>query len=232
MFKSLHDFYTSREWCKFRLQVINDRMTPNGDVLDEVTKKPITKKYDIILHHIEPLNEENVFDFNISLNPNNIMIVSHRTHNKIHNKLGYSNKEVYLVYGPPCAGKSTYIKEVLEQGDLLIDIDNIRQCVSGCDKHITVPKLNSIVFGVRDYLMDAVKVRNGKWNKAYIVGGYPLLSERERICKETGAKEIYIECTKEECIQRLKDNPDNRNIDDWIKYINDWFDRYTPPLYD
>lgn len=230
MFKSLHDFYTSREWCKFRLQVINDRMTPNGDVLDEVTKKPITKKYDIILHHIEPLNEENVFDFNISLNPNNIKIVSHRTHNKIHNKLGYSNKEVYLVYGPPCAGKSTYIKEVLEQGDLLIDIDNIRQCVSGCDKHITVPKLNSIVFGVRDYLMDAVKVRNGKWNKAYIVGGYPLLSERERICKEIGAKEIYIECTKEECIQRLKDNPDNRNIDDWINYIKQWFDRFTPSL--
>ena len=235
MFKSLHDFYTSREWCKFRLQVINDRMTPNGDVLDEVTKEPITKKYNIILHHIEPLTEENVFDFNISLNPDNIMIVSIATHNRLHNKLrnnGYVQKEVYLVYGPPCAGKSTFINEVKEQGDLLVDIDRIRQCISGCDTHIITPRLNSIVFGIRDYLMDAVKVRQGKWNKAYIIGGFPLSSERERICKTTGAKPIYIECDKEECIRRLKNNPDNRNINDWIEYINAWFDRYTPPLDD
>ena len=85
MFNNLSEFYRSEEWRTFRQVVINDRMTEDGFILDEETGKPIVKRYDIILHHKEELTEENVFDYNISLNPNNIMIVSHKTHNIIHN---------------------------------------------------------------------------------------------------------------------------------------------------
>lgn len=222
---SLYEFYRTKEWEKFREIVIAERMTDEGLILDEVTGKPITKRYDIILHHKIHLTEENVNDRNISLNPENIQIVSHRTHNLIHEKFGYKRKEIYLIYGSPCSGKSTYLDSVKQRGDLIVDVDRIRQCVSGMNTHEIVPSLNSVVFGIRDYLMDAVRTRQGKWNRAYIIGGFPLISERERICKQTGAQEIYIESTKEECLRRFDEKPDGRDKE-WKRYIEEWWERY------
>lgn len=222
---SLYEFYHTKEWEKFREIVIAERMTDDGLILDEVTGKPITKRYDIILHHKIHLTEENVNDRNISLNPENIQIVSHRTHNLIHEKFGYKRKEIYLIYGSPCSGKSTYLDSVKQRGDLIVDVDRIRQCVSGMNTYEIVPALNSVVFGIRDYLMDAVRTRQGKWNRAYIIGGFPLISERERICKQTGAQEIYIESTKEECLRRFDAKPDGRDKE-WKRYIEEWWERY------
>ena len=227
MFKDLSDFYRSDEWRSFRDIVIDERMKEDGFVYDEVTGKQIVKAYDIILHHKIELTEENVHDYNISLNPDNIMIVSHKTHNYIHNKLGHSKREVFVVYGPPLAGKTTWVKDIMSEGDLIIDMDNIWQCVSGCDRYIKPNRLKSIVFKLRDSLLESVRYRFGKWNNAYIIGGYPLSSERERLCKELGAREIFLEATKDECMQRLEACED-RDKSEWAGYIEDWFRRYTP----
>lgn len=226
MFKDRHSFYTSDEWRRFRQTVINERMHDDGFVYDEVTGKPIVKQYDIILHHKIELTEENVNDYDISLNPQNIQIVSHKTHNFIHNKLGYAQRQVYLVYGSPCSGKSTWVDENMQEGDLIIDIDRIWQCVSGQDKYIKPARLKSIVFKVRDELINCVIYRLGKWNNAYVVGGYPLSSERERLTKMLGAREVFIDTSKEECLQRLETADDCRDKEEWRKYINDWFARF------
>lgn len=226
---TLSSFYTSREWADFRKVVIAERIKDDGFVYDEITGQPIVKAYDIILHHVIHLTEENVNDANISLNPENIQIVSHRTHNKIHEKLGYSRKEIFLVYGPPMAGKSSYVKSAALPGDLVIDMDSIWECISGQPRYVKPGKLRAVAFGVRDYLMDCLKVRNGKWQSAYIIGGFPLSNERERIVKAYGAREVYIEADRAECLARLKASPDGRNEEEWSGYIDEWFRRYTPP---
>lgn len=229
MFKDLFSFYRSREWEKLRQTIIAERMRDDGFVYDEVTDKPITKAYDIILHHKIELTEENVNDYDISLNPQNIMIVSHRTHNYLHDKLGYSRRQVYLVYGAPLSGKSSFVKESMSAGDLIIDIDSIWQCISNLSRYEKPAKLKSIVFRVRDTLLDSVKYRLGKWNNAYIIGGYPLTSERERLIKELGAREVFIEATEEECLERLMAAGDGRDRREWEGYIREWFSRYDPP---
>ena len=58
MFRNLDEFYRSDEWTKFRLMVINDRTREDGFVYDEVTGKPIVRKYDVILHHKVELTED------------------------------------------------------------------------------------------------------------------------------------------------------------------------------
>jgi hypothetical protein len=228
-FNSLTDFYNSDEWRNFRQIVISERLTSDGFTIDEHTGKQIVRAYDIILHHKEPLTEDNMNDVNISLNPQNIMIVSHKTHNIIHNKLGYACRQVFLVYGAPLSGKTSYVRESMSEGDLIIDVDNIWQCVTGCDRYVKPNRLKSVVFKIRDCLIESVKYRFGKWNNAYLIGGYPLQSERERLIKELGAREIYIEASREECMERLKKSEDARG-DDWEKYIDEWFDKYTRPL--
>ena len=84
MWNTLQDFYRSKEWEDFRQVVIAKRLERDGEVIDEYTGKPIVKKYDIILHHKQPLTLDNVNDYNISLNENNIMVVSQNSNNKIH----------------------------------------------------------------------------------------------------------------------------------------------------
>ena len=223
---TLDNFYRSKEWQRFRDMVIADRITEDGYTIDEVTGKPILNAYDIILHHTIFLTDDNVNDYNISLNPDLIQIVSHKTHNKIHNKLGYTKREIFLVYGSPMSGKSTYVKTVAEPGDLIVDINNIWECISVNGVHAN--KVKSVVFAVRDRLLEAVKHRLGKWDNCYIIGGYPLISERERLCKELGAREIFIDTPKEVCMERLKTSED-RDQEEYKKFIEDWWRKYSPP---
>lgn len=225
---NLSNFYQSKEWRSLLEGLKLERLNDQGQIICEYCGKPVIRAYDIIGHHKEELTEENVNDFNISLNPDNIAFVHHRCHNYIHNKLGYAVREVYLVYGAPMSGKRTWVAENMSEGDLVIDLDNIWQCVSGCGRYIKPNRLRAVVFKVRDTLLDSIRYRIGKWNNAYIIGGYPLQSERERLCKELGAREIFIESSEDECIARLIESED-RNKDEWMKYIEEWFDRYTPP---
>lgn len=221
----LSTFYQSNEWRSFREVVINERTKEDGYVYDEVTGKPIIQAYDIILHHKIELTQENVNDHTISLNPDNIMIVTHKTHNRIHDKLGYATRQVFLVYGSPLSGKQTWVKDNASEGDLIIDMDSIWQCVSGCKRYVKPNRLKAIVFKTRDMLIESVKYRYGKWNAAYIIATMPMSIERERLSKQLGARLIHIDTDKETCLERLRMCNDGRG-EEYEQYINDYFEKY------
>ena len=221
----LSSFYHGKEWRKLVETIRIERVNEDGQLICEYCGKPIVRKYDAIGHHKVELTEENVNDFEVSLNPDNVVMVHHACHNRIHDKLGYSRREVYLVYGPPRAGKTTWVRENMTEGDLVVDMDNVWECVSGCERYVKPKRLNAVVFKVRDVLIDAVKYRLGRWHNAYVIGGYPLSSERERLCRELGAREVFIDATMEECIQRAE-GMDKESAEDWKKFIAEWFERY------
>lgn len=224
----LNQFYHQRPWQKLLETIKAERTDENGFLICEHCGKPITKKFDCIGHHKIQLTEENVNDVMIALNPENIALVHHKCHSKIHDHLGHKRKEIYLIYGSPCSGKSTYLDSIIEPGDLIVDVDRIRSCINGQKMHVSTPRLNNIMFGIRDYLIDSVATRNGRWDKCYIVGGYPFAAERERLCQRTGAVEIYIDSTKEECLERLRMDPNGRDIKEWERYIDEWWRRFSP----
>lgn len=222
----LFTFYRSKEWKNLLAQLKIERLNSKGEVICEYCGKPITRAYDIIGHHKEELTEENVNDFNVSLNPDNIAFVHHRCHNYIHNKLGYAVRGVFLVYGAPLAGKRTWVNDNKNEGDLVVDIDSIWEAVSACPRYVKPNRLKAVVFKQRDSLLEAVKYRLGKWNNAYIIGGYPMQSERERLCKELGAREVFIKATEAECLERLQNDEDRKNIEGYENYIREWFQMY------
>ena len=223
---SLYNFYRSKEWTNLLQVLKNERLDSQGNILCEECGKPIVRAYDCIGHHKTELTEENYTDYNISLNPDNIALVHHRCHNRIHNKLAYSQRQVYVVYGSPLSGKSSYVAEAMNEGDLVIDLDNIWQCVSGCDRYTKPARLKSVVFSVRDNLLESVKYRRGKWLNAYIIGGYPYQAERDRLIDTLGAREVFIDTDKDTCLSRLHEAGD-RDVTEWTKYINDWWLQYS-----
>lgn len=230
-FNSLSEFYNSKAWREFRLWLINERTSKvDGILYDEHNGKPLIKAYDIVLHHKIPLTMQNVNDFNISLNPENIMIVSQQSHNEIHSRFGYcTQRKVYYVYGAPCSGKTTFVNSIKGNSDLVVDMDNIWQCITGGARYDKPKALNTYAFAVRDLLLDMIKTRAGKWERAFIITGGAVKSERERQIALYGAESIYIDTDRETCLKRLYGDCERSETQkkEWIKYINRWFDDYT-----
>ena len=113
---SRSEFYRSRSWREFVELLKIERTDENGFIICAHCGKPIVKKYDCIGHHKEELTEENYENPEISLNPDNVVLVHQRCHNLIHDKLGYVEKKVYIVYGSPLSGKSSYVKSLQNEG--------------------------------------------------------------------------------------------------------------------
>ena len=217
---TLENFYKSNEWESVKTQLMTERLTENDELICEHCGKPIVKKYDCIGHHEIELTEENVNDLEISLNPENIKLIHFRCHNKIHQRFDGFRQNVYLVYGSPCSGKSTWVNEVASEDDLILDLDSIWECVCKTDKYHKPKRLKANVFGIRDCILDQIKTRTGMWRNAFIVGGYPLRTDRDRLCNLLRAKLIFIDTPKEDCLARAA-------TDEWKKFIEDWFDSYT-----
>ena len=222
MSSKLFRFYRSDAWERLREILALERINENGDLICEHCGKPIVKQYDAIAHHMVELTEENVSDANISLNPENIMLVHHRCHNIIHQRFEGYRRKVYLVYGAPCSGKTTWVNDVARPDDLIIDVDRIWDAVSTGGKYKKPAKLKANVFGLRDCLIEQVKIRKGQWSSAYIIGGYPLATDRQRMTDLLQAEPIYIEATKEECLKRAQEE----RPEGWAQYINEWFEAY------
>ena len=227
-FNSLAQFYNSDVWRDLRLMLMNER-AKNGVIYDEFNGEPIYKPYDVIAHHKKEITLQNVNDFSVSLNPDNIMLVSHRSHNAIHARFGFGNyKKIYYVYGAPCSGKSTFVQTVKGNSDLIIDIDLIWQALNGGNKYEKPDSLKSAVFAVRDLLFEKAKQRAGMWQRCYIIEGGAGKAERERRINALGAEPIFVQATKEQCVNNLMQDDERIEFrEQWLDYIEKWFDVYT-----
>lgn len=231
MFTSLSQFYNSDKWRDFRKWLINERTNKKDGVLyDEITGKPLLKSYDIVAHHKTPLTMQNVNDYSVSLNPENVILISQDTHNKEHNRFGYvSERKVYYVYGAPCSGKTTFVNNIKGNSDIVVDMDNIWQCITGGQRYEKPNALKTNAFALRDCLYDMVKRRAGKWERAFIIASGAVKGVRMREIESFGAEEIYIDTDKETCLKRLandKNRTEQQKVE-WRKYIERWFDDYT-----
>ena len=218
-------FYRSDKWVRFLANLKDERADSSGAIICAHCGLPIVRKYDCIGHHKIELTEDNVDDVTIALNPENVELIHFKCHNKIHDRFcGHVQRkpqQVFIVYGSPCSGKRTWVSENAEADDLVVDIERLWSAISCSEKP---DKLKSNVFLLRDTLIDQIKVRQGRWRHAYIIGGYPLTGERERLADLVNADEvIYIDTPKDVCLERAKDER-------MKEFIEDWWERYTPPL--
>lgn len=216
-YTNLFTFYRSKEWEQFRKALLAERLERDGEIIDDVTGKPIVKAYDVILHHVTPLTEQNVFDHSIALNPENIQVVSHKTHNEIHNRFGSWQRHIYIVYGSPCSGKSTWVDSVATKDDLIIDIDRLYNAINNHRGN----RVYTNVMVLYRSMIDMVKTRNGTWNNAFIVMAN--CNSVERTQKLLDAELIHIDTPKEICYKRaVEKNPSKEYMDYLDKYWREY----------
>lgn len=182
-------------------------------------------------HHKVELTLDNIDDVNVTLNPDNIEVLCHDCHNAVHKRFGYAvgAKHVYLVYGSPCAGKTTYVNSVATRNDLIVDLDKIHRAICICGLYDKPDATKRVAFNVRDYLLDEVRTATPrrKWQDAYIIGTYPDRIDRDMFVQDYGAELVHIDTPKEECVKRAYQDIERSSIRDAvIGWINAYWERY------
>lgn len=82
MKQTLDTFYKSKEWVSLVGAIRLQRINAQGDLVCEYCGEPVVRAYDCIGHHVIELNDNNVNDAMIALNPDNIQLVHHKCHNR------------------------------------------------------------------------------------------------------------------------------------------------------
>ena len=126
---------------------------------------------------------------------------------------------VYLVYGSPCSGKSTHVKEHFRCGDIVCDIDRLYSAVCFNEEHQTEIYAHEVGAMLQDELFDIIRDRKGHWKNAFVIS---LANTDDKVAKakeRVNADEcIYIDTPMDVCIERAKDRPP---YFPWL--IEDWF---------
>lgn len=225
----LSSFYYSKPWRALVKQIRLERLAQNN-LKCERCGAYLYKAGDCIGHHKIPLTPANVNDWSISMNPDNVELICLKCHNKEHKRFGQYTKEVFIVYGPPFCGAESFTEEHKSTGDLIVSMDNIWQMLTG-NAYDKPGQLKAVVFSIWDLLLEKIKYRAGKWSTAWIIGGFPMAGERERLAEELGATLLFMDTPRDVCIERLyKAAAENSyiNISEYERYIDEWFERFTP----
>ena len=126
---------------------------------------------------------------------------------------------VYLIYGSPCSGKSTYISEHMGENDIICDVDLLYSAISNHDPHDADLFVHETALRLKDALLDIIRDRDGGWDNAYVVS---IANTAEKIRKDAdriNADEIiFIDTPYKVCMERAKERPH------MFKYlIQEWF---------
>lgn len=126
---------------------------------------------------------------------------------------------VYLIYGSPCSGKSTYIKEHMTDKDIVCDVDLIFSAISNHDPHNADLYVYDTAIQMANQLMDIIKKREGDWQDAYVVSIANTDEQLKKAKERVNADEcILIDTPYETCMERAKSRP---FYFQWL--IQEWF---------
>ena len=128
---------------------------------------------------------------------------------------------IYLVYGPPCGGKSTYINDHMTEGDIVCDVDLLYAAISGRDPHDADLYAHETALLLKEKLLDIIRNREGGWKDAYVtsLANTPeqLAADMERVKADEA---IYMDTPMEVCLERAKGRPPYFSL-----LIEEWFMR-------
>lgn len=126
---------------------------------------------------------------------------------------------VYLVCGSPCSGKSTYVKEHFNAGDIVCDVDRLYSALCYNEEHQSELYAQETASALYDNLLDMIRDRVGHWKNAYVISLANTDEKISQMKERVHADEvIMLDTPFEVCIERAKERP---FYFQWI--IEDWF---------
>ena len=133
-----------------------------------------------------------------------------------------------IVSGPPGAGKTTYVKSQMVEGDLILDDDLLYQAISGQVYYNKPIELFNYVRVAREAIISELIDRRDVY-RAWIIGCYPKAEDRGGIAELFNAKVVVLKPLEFVCLNRIqKDDRRSKNLKYWVNIVHKWYRDYTP----
>lgn len=128
--------------------------------------------------------------------------------------------QIKCIYGAPCSGKSTFVKENAGEGDIIWDFDHIRAALTNHEEHDTgTDGQNDMTKQLRFTFANGAK--DNAAEVAWFICTRPTDKIRELLGED--AEFIEMEATEQECLDRLEKDKTRKNKKLMKKLIHEYF---------
>ncbi|UBU10018.1 AAA family ATPase [Nonomuraea gerenzanensis] len=130
---------------------------------------------------------------------------------------------VTLVAGPPCSGKSTYVREQALASDLVVDYDALAAAlrVDG-ELYAHLDSHRPFVTEARDAVLDRVVLGNHGVRRVWVMASAAKRAVRESYRRRYGAAVVVVWAPEEVCLRRaMGERPAA-----WWGHVRGWFEAY------
>lgn len=132
---------------------------------------------------------------------------------------------ITVVTGPPCSGKTTYIREHAKPGDIVIDFDVIARALGSTSAHDHDPRLREITAAAWAAAVDQLVTRYPGM-RAWVIDSRPGRA-RQAAYQRARARIVKLDAPAAELHRRAE--ADSRG-DDAHRRIDEWTSRHEPPV--
>ena len=108
---------------------------------------------------------------------------------------------IHVITGPPCAGKSTYVKENAKDGDLRVDYDLLAQALGATNSHAAEGLIKQAAFDAREGAISAAMKQ--KDAESWIIHTSPS-EDHLKLYEEAGAEFVALDPGYDVCMERAK----------------------------
>jgi predicted kinase len=131
---------------------------------------------------------------------------------------------VTIVCGPPGSGKSTYVREHMKQGDLVVDLDAIGAALSMTPMHHSTTAMLDFSIPARDAVLKRLEAP-ARVGAAWVIAGLPDRAERDALSKRLRASLVLLDVPADECVRRLIADKE-RPATEWEPRVEQWWKAY------
>lgn len=141
---------------------------------------------------------------------------------------------VTIVCGPPGSGKTTFVMDRKEKGDIVVDIDWLWMALTGLDYYDKPDHLVPFVLDVRKMIIERLQLEGSDTtpilHNVWIISGSPNAIERKELqYKFPSSRVIVLEQSVEQCMENIRQDQrrEGKSIP-WEQLVKKWWVEYTP----
>ncbi len=245
-------FYNSPAWERARNAYLKERIALDAGLCELCHEQSGTE-----VHHKIFLRPENIDDPNISLNPENFELLCYRCHKLRHEaarRIAYLSAQqrdgkkdllkngcyyidesgnvqpfrVFIVWGAPGAGKTTYVREHMLPGDMVIDLDAIGMALSLASKTDVPQNIKRITYDIRDFLYQKIADRNINARNVWVIAGLPERDKRHELANKLSGELVFIPSDYRTCYLHALHDDERQDKAIQLAIIDRWFRDFEP----